>query len=349
MKRILGLSFTVLLLGAGCGDLCFSDDCVDVCNGGECNGSSVCSPYGDNTNGNCYCDGPDCYPYDQYPWCESDRDCYEDEQCVEGECQWDEPTWCFGSYECPEGQICSLSNECREMVLDCPLTDECLADPEGYVPDWAGIDPLYMGEATGDGITARLELLVDFYEDHFYGEAVAEVLNWGSGWLSLIITGDRTGAQLDGMIIDRDAGERWFDATFEAQLVTASEIIGTVQVSSDDGTFTLDLHLWRISPCGCDTTACTANTDCPPDHICQDGACIQGCTQECCADTDCPAGQECQNNQCVDPCATYECCLATDCVAGDDCVNGACMTPCNDSCDCDTGEACVNSYCQPAE
>jgi len=373
MKRIVGLWLAVLLLGAGCDDLCFSDDCVDVCNGGECHGTSVCSPYGDNTN--CTCEGGDCYPYDQWPWCESDSECFEDERCVEGECQWDEPSWCFGSEECPEGQICSLTNECREMVLGCPLTEECLADPDGYVPDWVGVDPLYMGEATGDGITARLELLVDFYEDHFYGEAVAEVLDWGSSWLSLIITGDRSGAQLDGMVIDPDASERWFDATFEAQLVTASEIIGTVQVSSEDGTFALDLHLWRISPCGCEITTCTANTDCPPDHTCQEGSCVQGCAQECCADTDCPAGHACQSNecvptcgtyeccddshcpagqvcqdyQCVDPCAAYECCLASDCIAGDDCVNGTCMTPCADPCACDLGEACVNGYCQPAD
>jgi hypothetical protein len=351
MKRILGLTLTVLLLGTGCGELCFSDDCVDVCFDGDCGGSPSCSIYGDNTNGDCYCEDGDCEPYQQYPWCESDWDCFEDEQCVQGECQWDEPSWCDTDEECAEGQICSLTYECRDRVLGCPLTDECLADPVGYVPDWVGIDPLYMGEATGSGITARMEFLVDFYDDHFYGEAVVETVvpDLGQVWLNLIVTGDRSGSQLDGMIIDRDASERWFDATFEAQLVTASEIIGTVQAASDDGTFTLDLHLWRISPCGCETTPCTADTNCPEDHTCQNGTCTQGCTEECCSNTDCPEGQECQNSQCADPCALGECCLASDCPADDDCVNGACKTPCSDPCACDLGEACVGGYCQAAE
>ncbi len=377
MKRILGLCLSVLLLSAGCGDLCFSDDCIDVCNGGECGSSSVCSGPGGNFNGGCYCDGEDCDPYNDGPWCESDWDCWEGERCVEGECQWDEPQWCFGSGECQAGQICSLTNECRDIVEGCPLTDECLADPEGYVPDWVGIDPLYMGEATGSGITARMEFLVDFYEDHFYGEAVVETDVPGMGylWLNLIVTGDRSGAQLDGMVIDRDASQRWFDATFEAQLVTASQIVGTVLVSSDDGTFLFNLNLWRISPCGCETTTCTTNTDCPANQVCQEGSCVPGCAQECCADTDCPAGNECQNNQCVpscgtyeccndshcpagqvcdnnqcvDPCAAQECCLAADCTAGDDCVNGSCQTPCSGPCDCELGEACVDGYCQSAQ
>lgn len=377
MKRILGICIAVLLLGAGCDDLCFSDDCVDVCNGGNCWGSSVCSSGNSNSNGGCHCDGWDCDPHQNYPWCESDGECFEDERCVQGECQWDEPSWCSGSGECGAGQVCSLTNECRDRVMGCPLTDECLADPEGYVPDWVGIDPLYMGQATGSGITARMEFLVDFYVDHFYGEAVveAEVPGWGMMWLNLIVTGDRSGTQLDGMIIDRDASERWFDATFEAQLITASEIVGTVIVASDDGTFMLDLQLWRISPCGCETTTCTDNTDCPPDHNCQEGTCVQGCTEACCADTDCPAGSTCQsnqcvpscssfeccndshcssgevceNNQCVDPCANQECCVAADCVAGDDCVSGACQTPCSGPCDCELGEACVDGYCQTAE
>lgn len=378
MKRALGLSFVLslvlLLPSAGCDGFCFSDDCVDMCYDGDC-GPSTCSPYGDNSNGDCYCDGPHCDPWANYPNCESDTECFEGEQCVDGECHWDEPTWCFNDGECAQEQICSLTNECRDRVLGCPLTDECLADPQGYVPDWVGIDPLYMGTATGSGITARIEFLVDFYTDHFYGEAVVETLDWSSGWFNLIVTGDRTGAQLDGMIIDRDAAERWFDATFEAELITASEIVGTVLVSSDDGSFQLDLHLWRISPCGCETTTCSDTTDCPPDHACQDGTCVPGCTQECCADTDCasgyecqsnlcvptcgtyecctdsqcPAGQVCDNNQCVDPCANQECCVAADCAAGDDCVNGACQTPCSSPCECELGEACVDGYCQPAQ
>lgn len=356
MKRILGICLTVLLLGAGCGDLCFSDDCVDVCNGGQCNGYSVCDGPGGNSNGGCYCDGWDCDPHQNYPWCVSDSQCFEDERCEQGECRWDEPTWCFGSGECPEGQICSLTNECRERVIGCPLTDECLADPEGYVPDWVGIDPLYMGEATGSGITARMELLVDFYTDHFYGEAVveADVPGWGMMWLNLIVTGDRSGAQLDGMIIDRDATERWFDATFEAQLITASEIVGTVLVTSDDGAFLLNLQLWRISPCGCDTTTCTqeccTNSDCPAGNECQNNQCVPTCSAfECCNDSHCAAGEVCQDNHCVDPCANQECCVAADCVAGDDCVNGTCQTPCSGPCDCELGEACVDGYCRAAQ
>ena len=53
-----------------------------------------------------------------------------------------------------------------------------------------------------------------------------------AGWLNLLVTGDRTGAQLDGMVLDRDAAERWFDATFEATLVSASDRVTTDSTSS---------------------------------------------------------------------------------------------------------------------
>ena len=67
MKRILGLSLTMLIFSAGCSDLCFTDDCIDVCNGGECSGYSSCSTYGDNTNGDCYCVDGDCDPNGRPP------------------------------------------------------------------------------------------------------------------------------------------------------------------------------------------------------------------------------------------------------------------------------------------
>ena len=211
-----------------------------------------------------------------------------------------------------------------------------------------GIDPLYVGEATAQGMTARIELMVDFYDDHLYGEARASVTldeGWGDEFVELIVTGDRNGADLEGQFVERWAQPRRFDAVFTAQLITASEIVGTATVSSDDGTLTVPFHLYRISPCGCDLAACTQPSDCPPEHECEQGVCQPGCAQECCQDADCGADERCENNVCVPDCQA-DCCDNSDCTGSQECVDGQCLTPCQDRCDCDTGEECVNGYCQ---
>ncbi len=344
MKRMLIPSLLVLLASGGCSDICFSGDCVGVCGSGEC-GDNVCFGLEGNSN------GIGCYPEEGALPCDSSRDCRENQRCWDGWCRWadtpvcegewdcpageycangrcqQEEPWCWNRDECLEGQVCSLSWVCVDVVDGCPLTDECLADPDGYYPDWAGIDPLYMGTASGDGVSANLELLVDFYEDHFYGEAVvsAEVPSGFDLSFNLIVTGERAGAELSGMIIDAAADERWFDATFEAQLITASQILGTVTVASDDGNFVLDLNLLRISPCGCEVASCGDSSDCPEG---------QACSEE---------------GTCVDSCEYNECCQAADCPEGDDCLNGTCVTPCSSPCDCELGEACVDGHCQPTQ
>lgn len=349
MKRILALSFAVALVGTGCDNFCFGDSCEADCSWGSC-GTPACTG---NGNSNCgTCDGWDCNPHWNYPFCDTDADCFEGERCSGGECRWDDPTWCDTNQDCPEGQICSLSYECEEAVSGCPLTDECLADPEGYTPDWVGIDPVYMGTASGGGIDVRIEFLVDFYDDHLYGEAVVlvEGAQNGQPWMNLIVTGDRSGAQIDGQVLDRDAAERWFDATFSGELLSSSEIVGTVTVATDDGTFQLIFHLFRTSPCGCDVTPCAADSDCPSGQSCQNGSCVEGCIEECCADSDCPSGYSCQNNACVPPCVVFECCVNADCGVGESCQDHQCVPSCalEECCqdaDCPADNICQNNQC----
>lgn len=341
MKRFLFptlvATLVALLVAPGCGwmeNFCDEDNCGDI-HSGDCSGG--------NDNG--------CWePANTWNECRDDTDCFPDEQCIENECVWEDHTYCWSDEDCLDGQICNLSFLCVDKVMDCPLTDECLADPDGYTPEWVGIDPVYVGEATGEGITARVEMLIDFYDDHLYGEAVAMVdmgEGWVSEWIYLTVTGSRSGANLDGQIVEQNVTPRRFDATFTAELLSASEIVGTVSVASDQGNFTFSLHLYRTSPCGCDpTNQCTENADCPADHECVDGQCVEVCAEECCDNADCPADHECVEGQCVEICI-QECCDNSDCVNGDHCVNGECLTPCSGPCDCGQGEACVDGYCVP--
>jgi cysteine-rich repeat protein len=346
----LPLAFAAVLATGGCGygELCFGDRCEPEGDYGDCGpwGCSLCPEGGYNGNGHCipqdcWCDGlgnDNCA-------CASVGVCGDGiiegaEQCEDGntlagdgcsaDCRLEaEPTWCESSADCGAGRVCSAWNECHDMVTGCPLTEECLADPEGYTPDWMGVDPLYMGEASGAGISARMELLVDFYTDHFYGDALAVVQTGGFGEeiLDLIVTGNRDASALDGQVVERHAQPRRFDAVLTAELVTASEIVGEVTVATDQGTFTLAFHLYRISPCGCDPAApCTVSADCPASHRCEAGSCVPDCEP--------PAGSECCDN--------------VNCPAGDECVNGTCLTPCTSSCDWAPGELCDAGYCQPA-
>lgn len=276
-----------------------------------------------------------------------DGGCYDDDWDDYTDDGWDDwdNGWCLSSADCPAGQVCHPGDFCVPVVDDCPLTDECLGDPEGYTPEWQGIDPLFVGSFAGDGFSGRVELLIDFYEDHLYGEAQLVLQRDAEPWSEfywVTVTGSRDGAHLEGQIVDPNAWERTFDATFEAELDTASRIAGNVMVACDQGTFSVAFELQRTSPCGCEQApGCQANADCPPGQICLEGECLGICF----ADSDCDSGQVCQEHECVDGCQT-ECCAAEDCPLGYDCVAGACLNPCVHWCDCAESEDCIDGYCR---
>lgn len=326
MKRTLMLSLGVVLVAAGCGydELCWRGNCStqpqncnETCNEYgcymDCGGGYPVSPdagyypcedpYCGNSNGN---GGP--YPVGDagvgpgpsYPYCSSDAECYSGEACVDGWCTWQPTEWCESAADCAEGQVCSVGNVCATIVEDCPLTDACLADPEGYTPEWMGIDPYYIGAIEGNGFTGRIDLIVDFYEDHLYGEAQAHVTLVDQGYtefLDLIVTGSRDGSLLDGQIVERWSDPRRFDATFGGELISASLITTNVTVITDQDCLQFTVQLHRISPCGCVPGQCTADVECDEGQLCVAGACQVPCATNC----DCPSGQFCDAGFCALP------------------------------------------------
>jgi hypothetical protein len=219
---------------------------------------------------------------------------------VDGWCQWQPTEFCETAADCGDGQVCSVGNACVAIVEDCPLTDACLADPEGYTPEWMGIDPYYVGELDAPGFSGRIDLIVDFYSDHFYGEAQAHVTLVEQGYteyLDLIVTGSRDATLLDGQIVERWADPRRFDATFQGELISASLITTNVTVVTDQDCLLFTVQLHRISPCGCVPGQCTADTDCADGELCVDGACRWPCETNC----DCPSGQFCDAGFCATP------------------------------------------------
>ncbi|MBW1808228.1 MAG: hypothetical protein JRJ87_08540 [Deltaproteobacteria bacterium] len=314
---------------------------------------------------------------DQTPY----GDCWDDCRDEYGDC-WDDDFdggsdddyysgWCEDNSDCHSGEICAPGGQCMETVMNCPLTDECLPDPEGYVPDWQGIDPTYVGTFEADGVVGRAIVDIDFYEDHFYGEGWVELKldDWSFESLNIVVTGTREDDQLWGQVVDPDARERSFDAVFTAQLLSASEIRGVLQVSSDDGFFEGEFALYRTSPCGCDLQpVCSSNADCPEGQQCHDGQCIEPdgscvkntdcaegqvcldgqCTVLCTADEDCPEGQICDGCSCI-PACQFECCTDEDCSADHECIDNQCTPICEFECcadsDCPEGKECIDGAC----
>jgi hypothetical protein len=294
---------------------------------------------GEHSRGECHCE----------PWCQEDwnDDWFDDDYDHDSDDYWG--GWCQSDAECQQGEVCDPYDQCVPIVENCPLTPECLADPEGYAPEWQGIDPVFVGSFSGDA-QGRVYTFIDFYEDHFYGEAEI-VLDGHYEWYYVTLTGTLDGNQIFGQAVD-PWGDRRFDAVFEATLHSASEMTGTFEVVSDEGTATGEFILYRTSPCGCDPEeeeeeeqpGCVRNDDCNADEVCFDGA----CTRFCQADTDCPEGQVCNGCVCVPGCPG-ECCEDADCPEGDVCVENLCKTPCTHRCECDAGEVCENGFCTVPE
>ncbi|MBN2498298.1 MAG: hypothetical protein JXR96_27150, partial [Deltaproteobacteria bacterium] len=310
--------------------------------------------------GDCECSDPCCgYGYG----------CYEDPACPYGEpCEYS--GWCESDADCAMGQVCHPNSYCVEVVEGCPLTDECLGDPEGYTPEWQGIDPLFVGSFSGDGVQGRVEVMLDFYEDHVYGEAQGLARldrNGYDEWFQVTVTGIRDRDQLQGQIVDATGYERVYDATFEARLLSASEISGSATVSSDEGSLEVSFHLFRTSPCGCEPD-CRFDADCPDGQACEEGRCVDepqvGCQHSsdcqagqvcldgqcvtiCYEDADCPAGHSCQQHACVPGCA-YACCSDADCPEGYACQDHecACEFACCSDADCPEGDLCADHACR---
>lgn len=265
--------------------------------------------------------------------------------------------WCSTDGDCSGGEACSpTQGVCVPTVLGCPLTEECLGDPAGHVDEdfsgsaWQGTDPVFAGTLTGEGLSAQVEVDLDFYDDHLFGEGVASYVadeGWQE-WVSVYVTGTRSGTSLAGQVIEQDG--RRFDATFTAELIEASEIVGTVTISSEEGVVTASFHLVRTSPCGCEV----APAGCTTDGDCGGLLCVRGECVECVRSADCAAGQACVDGACAAE-AEPECETTCDCGLGLVCEDGVCVEDgrpepyCLTDCDCDygAGETCVDGVCVP--
>jgi hypothetical protein len=171
----------------------------------------------------------------------------------------DSSLYCKSHSECAEGMLCSLLNNCEAVVQGCPPFDECLADPEGQAIDWdinnglQGDDPHFLGSVGDDDSGCRMDVLIDFYPDHLYGEGDFRCSHWTlppNYSFSFRMKGTRDGRRLVGQLFDQWS-QRNFEATFSAVLVSGSEIRGIISMKDDLNFLTGQMQLFRISPCGC--------------------------------------------------------------------------------------------------
>jgi hypothetical protein len=251
--------------------------------------------------------------------------------------------YCESDSECGPAMVCSPLDGCEPIVANCPLTPECIGDPDGYAPEWQGWDPLYAGSMIGGDTRALVDAHLDFYDTHLYGEAVL-LFPQSYDVVQVIVTGTRQGDKVYGQFVEVD-GFRTFDAVYEATMPSASEMVGTVTIASDLGEWVAEMHLYRTSPCGCavEATGCTQSSDCPNGSVCLDAACVQLCG----SDADCAdPSLQCVNNVCEPAEAPISC--DPPCADGAVCVDGGCQTSCTHSCDCSSGEVCTDGVCAPA-
>jgi hypothetical protein len=186
-----------------------------------------------------------------------------------------------------------------------------------------------------------MTLVIDFYDDHFYGEAAFEDPRGYGGVINAIVTGTRSGSVLWGQIVPAQGG-RTFDATFDAALLSGSEITGTVDWWDAEVAERFDLRLVRTSPCGCSTSECTTNADCSLGERCTDGECVAPPT--CKTSFDCTLDSICVSGACK----PSECRSSKDCVEGERCLAGSCQTACAATCECPSGTQCTtDGVCRP--
>ncbi|MBN2195877.1 MAG: hypothetical protein JW751_23875, partial [Polyangiaceae bacterium] len=291
----------------------------------------------------------------------------------------DDVEFCRDDGDCSAGRVCVGWGDCVDIVEDCPLTEECLADPPATEapPEWLGIDPAFSG-VLGDGDDPRrISVELDFYPDHLYGEGTIFDLLADTA-SDVIITGTRSGASLEGQIVAIGGG-RSFDATFAGRLLSASRISGTFTWSDDHGVREGTLEWYRTSPCGCLAGVCETDRDCgdgehctnercQPDPECDDdrdcadgeaceaGSCaaVPGCER----DRDCADGEICEAGTCeampeceaTDDCVATDCYFDSDCGEGMICEAGSCEAapPCLNDADCGEGMVCEAGSCEAA-
>ncbi len=258
---------------------------------------------------------------------------------------------CSSSADCGSGRACAADGLCRSVVAGCPMTDACLGDPPGYHPPepWQGIDPTFVGSltklqsTTGLDSPGRITVNLDFYADHIYGEALILPPGRLMSSVNAIITGSRIGTMLRGQIVSAD-GNRSFDATFDARIVSGSELAGTVSWADTTGSSELDLRLYRTSPCGCptSTSGCITNAECKDGNICDRGRCVA--PPPCGTSADCKYNEICSKGAC----RARDCTTSADCSSGGKCVGGQCLVSCAATCECPSGYECnAEQICAP--
>jgi hypothetical protein len=246
--------------------------------------------------------------------------------------------------DCAQGEVCSLEGFCAPVVANCPLTDECLADPEAFVHAWQGIDPIYAGEIDFGTQRGLLWVDIEFYPTHLYGEGQ---IVFGERAFQVVLTGVRNGNYTFGQVLDAFGG-RSFDWTYEAELNSASEWSGSMHFA--DSTVTLDgvFTGLRISPCGCELEVnCADDAECGSQERCLGGLCQPVIAQVddlvCRRNSDCGQGAVCVNARCSEFCTQH-----AECPVNSSCLLGFCVPDCESELDCARGERCDAGTCVPA-
>ena len=244
-------------------------------------------------------------------------DTYSPQECQDGSCYLygSEPyeddvntdyMSCDNDSDCGPDQICSVYNECTDLVMECPGTEECLAGSAGSSDVWED-DVTFVGTFTGDELSGRISATVAIYETHVTGSGAIQLDN-GASRIWVDITGMRDGNGLRGHLVepeyyteydDVQNGES-FRALYSAEIVSGSEIIGNVIVSAEEEYFA-EFVLYRNSPCGCEIEPdCTSNGDCEPGFMCRNEECVEVVARQCTANRDCENTQVCIDGVCID-------------------------------------------------
>jgi len=268
--------------------------------------------------------------------CAADDDCAADESCEEGKCE-SAGLICVTSSDCEEGEFCNPDGRCaggceddddctRECTRDqaciqeCPPIGNCTCEGDGcYNPNWIELcprDPDCIEACPVDPACLKYNRKAECISNK------CEQTCSNSGQCS---EGDIC---KDGLCMQKEADP----VTGEP----ADDRLGCDcgDVCNQFGT--------------CEVVICNVDEDCPSCSICEEGVCIEGCSDE----NPCPSGGCCNpDGRCSKSCSNdFECASEP---GNQKCLEGGCcglicdpLVPCISTSDCEAGQYCGDeNYC----
>ena len=266
--------------------------------------------------------------------CRNDGDCGQDERCEGGRCE-SAGQICINSSDCHDGEYCNGDGRCtsgcesntdctrtcgkdQSCVDECPPIENCTCEGDGcYNPNWAELclrDPACIAACPDDEACNKSNR-----KDTCINNACEERCSDSSDCSDGDICQDRLcmhKASEPGETVDSRIGCDCGDTCNQ---------YGT-----------------------CEVVICKVDEECPPCSICEEGVCIEGCSDE----NPCPDGNCCNpDGRCSKSCSKDLDCAGEQ--GNQKCLQGGCcglicdpLIPCISTSDCLPGQYCGDEqYC----